>query len=68
MVDLLLNLQVKWGFEVLDMWNDGGLNSINRKTRRLFMANGIHPTRAGYRDWWTPQFEYKLNEVLNPGT
>ena len=28
------------------------------------MVNGIHPSRAGYRDWWTPKFEAYLSNYL----
>jgi hypothetical protein len=24
------------------------------------MADAIHPTRAGYREWWLPKFEQAL--------
>ncbi len=26
----------------------------------LLMVNTIHPSKAGYRDWWTPEFEEAL--------
>lgn len=28
------------------------------------MNDGIHPTKAGYRDWWGPEQERQLLEYL----
>ena len=32
--------------------------------RELYMADLIHPTKAGYREWWTPVFEKALTGML----
>lgn len=60
MVDLLLKMQEKWNIGVIDLWNSD-INTISKSDYKLYMANGIHPTRAGYRDWWTPEFRKYLN-------
>ncbi len=66
MVDLLLQIQKKWNIGVIDLWNDDDMNSVSKEKYRVYMANGIHPTRAGYRDWWLPKFEsYLYNEIGN---
>lgn len=54
MVDLLLDIQKKWGIGVIDLWNNVAMNSVSDKDYKLYMCDSIHPTRAGYRDWWTP--------------
>lgn len=64
MVDLLLRIQEKWGIEVLDLWNDAEMNAVSSADYKLYMVNGIHPSRAGYRDWWTPKFEAFLTDVF----
>lgn len=64
MVELLKQIQNKWNIEVLDLWNDEEMNRVSKKDYSLYMANGIHPTKAGYREWWTPKFEEKLKEML----
>lgn len=64
MIDLLYELQQKWQFTVLDLWHDEDMNRVTKKEYRLYMANGIHPTRAGYRDWWLPKFETALASVM----
>lgn len=28
------------------------------------MADGIHPTKAGYRDWWRPELKKQLIKYL----
>ena len=63
MVKLLLEIQKKWDITVIDLWNDPEMNAVSKEDYKLYMANGIHPTKAGYRDWWTPKFEeYLLNQ------
>lgn len=64
MVDLLLEIQKKWNIEIIDMWNDVDFNNITDEQKSLYMADSIHPTQAGYLEWWTPVFENKLKEVI----
>lgn len=64
MVELLLMIQRKWGIGVIDLWNSEEMNSVSEKDYRLYMADGIHPTQAGYLLWWTPQFECYLVKYL----
>lgn len=63
-VELLLHIARKYGTEVLDMWNDEQLNSIGAREYSLYMADGIHPRRAGYKLWWLPEFEKVLEKLL----
>ena len=65
MVKLLLAIQEKWDIGVIDLWNDADMNAVSKENYALYMVNGIHPSRAGYRDWWTPKFEAYLTEALN---
>lgn len=64
MVKLLLQIQEKWGIGVIDLWNDSEMNAVSEEDYKLYMVNGIHPSRAGYRDWWTPKFETYLTEFF----
>lgn len=64
MVKLLLEIQAKWDIGVIDMWNDADLNAISAEDYKLYMANGIHPTQAGYLKWWTPFMEDYLIHYL----
>ena len=57
MAELLYDINAKWGITVLDLYNDSEFNDITDVQRALYMDDQIHPTRAGYREWWTPEFE-----------
>lgn len=65
MVNLLLRIQEKWDIYVLDLWNDAEMNAVSSADYMLYMVNGIHPSRAGYRDWWTPKFEEFLTDIFD---
>ena len=47
----------KWGAKLIDLYSDKEFNDINQRQRMLYMADDVHPLKAGYRFWWTPQFE-----------
>lgn len=64
MVDLLLKIQEKWDIGVIDLWNNEEMNAVSEEDYKLYMVNGIHPSKAGYRDWWTPVFEEYLTNYL----
>ncbi len=58
MVELLLAIKEKWHCGVIDMWNDKKMNNITKKQRELYMPiDGIHPSKAGYLEWWLPKME-----------
>lgn len=60
MVERVLELEEKWGIEVLDLWNSDSFNSISDADRALYMNDNIHPTKAGYRNWWCPELERQV--------
>ncbi|MFD0705257.1 SGNH/GDSL hydrolase family protein [Alloscardovia venturai] len=51
-------------FYVLDLFHDEQLNSISSRQHKLYMLDDIHPTRAGYTQWWGPAVEKKLLALL----
>lgn len=63
MVDLLLEVQQKWAIAVINLWNDTEFNQIPAEQRKLYMADSIHPTQAGYLEWWTPEMEESLYQL-----
>ena len=63
MVKLLFEIKEKWGFEVIDLWDDEIRNSITEDQYAFYMSDPVHPTRAGYRDWWTPIMEKELYRI-----
>ena len=64
MVRRAYELQEKWGIGVLDLWSSDDLNAISDEQRALYMNDPIHPTIAGYRDWWCPELERQLLAFL----
>lgn len=64
MVFRLLELQKKWNIKVINMWDDEEMNNIDDAHRKLYMNDDVHPTKAGYLEWWTPQIEKYLYEYL----
>ena len=62
MVELLYEIRDKWGIGVIDLWTE--LPDITEEERALYMADAIHPTRAGYLEWWTPVMEKDIIEMM----
>lgn len=60
LVQRLLELQDKWGVGVLNLWSDEDFNNISAADRTLYMYDSVHPTKAGYRQWWCPELERQL--------
>ena len=57
----------KWGgdrISILDMWVNESLNRRLTKKWKLFMTDEIHPTKAGYLDVYTPEFESYLQTAM----
>ncbi len=65
MVERLLELQEKYDFGVIDLWSGDAFNNISDEMRGIYMFDNIHPTMAGYRDWWGPEMERQLLDYLN---
>lgn len=57
MVELLHAIRKKWNITVIDLWSDTDFNEITPEQRELYLADAIHPTKAGYLQWWTPYME-----------
>lgn len=64
LVNLLVDLQEKWGFALLDLWHDSAFNDLTAEERALYMNDPVHPTRAGYLLWWLPKFEEAIENAL----
>lgn len=64
MVTRLRELAEKWHFAVIDLFSDSAFNAIPRADYTLFMADPIHPTKAGYLRWWYPEMKAQLIEIL----
>lgn len=60
MVEKALILAKQEDFAVLDLYHE-----LGKASSSLYMADLIHPTRAGYLKIWTPLFEQKLSALFN---
>lgn len=49
---------------VIDLYDDVVFNDITSEQRTLYMADKIHPTKAGYLKWWTPKMEQYIYDYL----
>ncbi len=65
LVERLLELQEKWDIGVLNLWSDDDFNTITDDERSLYMYDSVHPTKAGYREWWCPEMERQLCQWLD---
>ena len=64
MVDALGEIQQEYGIGVIDLYSDEEFNDITNEQRSLYMADDVHPTKAGYLEWWTPRMEEYLYEFV----
>lgn len=64
MVDRLMELKEKWDIGVIDLYTDDAFNDIDEESYALYMADPIHPTKAGYVEWWFPKMEADLIRIL----
>lgn len=60
MVQQLTQIAEKWDIYVIDLWNSKTFNRISPEQYSRYMDDPIHPTRAGYLEWWLPEFERQL--------
>ena len=60
LVDMLFKVAEKWDITVIDLYTDEAFNAITDEQRTLYLSDPIHPTKAGYREWWLPKFEEAL--------
>ena len=63
MIEMLYEIQKTKDFGIIDFWNHP-MNEISSEDYSLYMADGIHPVKAGYRLWWTPEFRKFLIKNL----
>lgn len=64
MVNLLKKVSMKWTVPVIDMWNDRKFNAISHEEYGRYMADPIHPTLEGYREWVAPYIGDAIIEEL----
>ena len=56
LVKILVSLQKEYDFYILNLWDDAEMLSVSETDYKKYMADSVHPTLIGYREWWTPKF------------
>ena len=64
MVERLYALRGKWDLGVIDLYTDEAFNAIDPEAYDFYMYDSIHPTKAGYLEWWFPKMEADLIRIL----
>lgn len=64
MVEAVKEIAIKKEIGVIDLYSDTVFNDITDDQRSLYMADKIHPTKAGYLKWWTPKMEGYLYNLI----
>lgn len=64
MVALLRRVREKWGIQIIDLWQDTSDHPLPPEKEALYMADPVHPTKAGYLEYWLPRFESALEALL----
>ena len=67
MVDLLKEIALKWDISIINLWDEPSFNAVSKDDYKRYMADPIHPPLEGYRQWWAPFIEKKIEELLNFG-
>ena len=61
----LVNLVKKMKYiKLIDMYSDVDFNNLTIEQRKLFMLDGVHPSKLGYLKWWTPYIEKELYALI----
>lgn len=62
-ISLTEDVAEKWNkvegydIQIIDLFHDEEFNSISDKDYKLYMHDPVHPFKAGYKLWWTPEFK-----------
>ena len=63
MVALIKAFEEKGEIGLVDLWSNAEFNDLSEAQRKVFLADPIHPTREGYREWWLPVFRTELGRM-----
>lgn len=64
MIAALKEIAKKKQIGILDLYYDKDFCNLTDENRALYMADEVHPTKAGYLKWWTPKFEEYLYNFI----
>ena len=64
MVKLLKKISEKWNVPIINLWDNKSFHAISSEEYARFMADPIHPTMEGYKEWWLPYFEEAIQDMI----
>jgi len=64
MVELLKEIAAKWNVFMINLWDEPSFNAVLPEEYSRYMADPIHPTLEGYKEWWAPFIEKKIHEIF----
>ena len=64
MVESLKDIAGKHNIGIINLWDSEEMRAVSQDDYQLYMADPIHPTKAGYRLWWTPEFVSYLKQHI----
>ena len=64
MINALYKIKDKWGIGIIDLYNNEEMRKVSPEDKKRWMADDVHPTSAGYLEWWTPVFEDYLQNYV----
>lgn len=62
-ISLAKDVAAKWNkiegydVEVIDLFHDEEFNAISDEDYKVYMHDPVHPFKAGYKLWWTPEIQ-----------
>lgn len=65
LINAMKPLEEKWGATCIDLFHNEQFNAISEEDYNYYMSDKIHPNKAGYLLWWTPEIEKGLYEVAD---
>lgn len=59
------NAKEEGSVQIIDLFNNEEFNNISDEDYHKYMCDPIHPYKAGYQLWWTPEIEAELISGLS---
>lgn len=68
MVSALYDIQKKWKFGIIDLWNEPSFKAIDLDLKKYYMADMIHPYKSGYLFWYTLYIQKEMETYYQEKT
>ena len=65
LTELEIEMCEKWDVPVADIYHDSGMNTFDQTQFDTYIKDGSHPNELGYKTYYVPLIEAKMNELSN---